>query len=48
MRVFAAGGVSGNLKPLWHMVAQGMNFREAHENFLSRNQRTAMDSDDSG
>ena len=48
MRVFAAGGVSGNLKPLWHMVAQGMNFREAHENFLGRNQRTEMDSDESG
>ena len=48
MRVFAAGGVSGNLKPLWHMIAQGMYFREAYENFLGRRREQTLDSDGSG
>lgn len=48
MRMFMAGGISGNLKPLWHMIAQGMNIREAYENFLSRRRDQTLDSDDSG
>ena len=44
MRIYLAGGVSGNLKPFWKMVAHGMEWSEALASFLGRGRESALDS----
>lgn len=52
MRIFLAGGVSGNLKPAWRRMAnttidsEGFIRALVHENFYGRNKRTPMDTPD--
>ncbi len=43
MRLFMAGGVSGNLNPVWKMVAKGKGWDEAIESFLGRGRESALD-----
>ena len=43
MRLFMAGGVSGNLNPVWKMVAKGKGWDEAIESFLGRSRESALD-----
>ena len=45
MKIFLAGGVSGNLNPVWKMVARGMTWRGAVETFLGRGRESALDTD---
>lgn len=48
MRIYMAGGVSGNLKPLWHELANGVRLEAAHARFLGRNREPSMDSAEDG
>lgn len=42
MKIFLAGGVSGNLNPVWKMVAQGKEWSESIAAFLSRGRESAL------
>ena len=44
MIVFLAGGVAGNLNPLWKMIARGTEERKAIESFLGRGRESKLDS----
>lgn len=44
MRIFMAGGVSGNLNPVWKMIAHGKEWSEAIASFLGRSIKSALDS----
>lgn len=48
MRIFLAGGVSGNLNPVWKGVAHGKGWNEAIASFLGRNREPEMAPDPSG
>jgi hypothetical protein len=45
MKIFLAGGVQGNLKPLWKMIAHGKGWDEGIACFLGRNRESALDTD---
>ena len=48
MKIFLAGGVSGNLNPLWKMIAHGKGWNEGLASFLGRNRESALDSSPDG
>lgn len=48
MRIFLAGGVSGNLNSVWKEVAHGKGWNEAIVSFLGRNREQKMAPDLSG
>lgn len=37
MRIYLAGGVNANLKPMWHRIAHGASARDALRKFLGGN-----------
>ena len=43
MRIFLAGGVQGNLKPLWKLIADGKGWDEGIASFLGRSRESALD-----
>ena len=43
MKIFLAGGVSGNLNPLWKLIAHEKGWDEALASFLGRSRESALD-----
>lgn len=43
MKIFLAGGVSGNLNPVWKMIAKGKGWDESIASFLGRSRESALD-----
>ena len=43
MIIYLAGGVSGNLCPMWKMIARGKGWDESLACFLGRNRESALD-----
>ena len=48
MKIFLAGGVQGNLHPMWRMIAKGKGWEEAVESFLGRDREPTLDSSPDG
>lgn len=43
MKIYLAGGVQANLKPLWHQIALGKGWDESIAYFLGRGRESALD-----
>lgn len=43
MIIYMAGGVSGNLNPMWKMIAHGKGWDESLACFLGRNRESELD-----
>ena len=48
MRIFMAGGISGNLNPLWKMIAHGKSQEDAISSFLGRGRESELGSTPDG
>lgn len=48
MKIFLAGGVSGNINPIWKQISKGKGWNEAIASFLGRGRESALDSSPDG